>query len=116
MHPATLCIRRCEPRRLSRTKLLARRRRLPPISPGLREGLFVMLLPFLVRPHPPAALSRRGAICMLAALACGLAAGKAAAQTASYRVGDLIVQGPWARATPAGAQGGRAYLNITNTG
>jgi copper(I)-binding protein len=75
-----------------------------------------MLLPFLVRLQPPAALSRRAAVCILAVLACGLAYGQSAAQTASYRVGDLIVQAPWARATPAGAKVGGAYLKITNNG
>jgi len=75
-----------------------------------------MLLPFLVRPQPQGALSRRAVVCILATLACGLAGQKSTAQTPSYRIGDLIVETPWARATPAGAKVGGAYLKITNNG
>ncbi len=35
---------------------------------------------------------------------------------ASYRIGTLVVEGPWARATPGGAQVAAGYLKITNTG
>jgi len=34
----------------------------------------------------------------------------------SYKVGLLVIEAPWARATPGGAQVGGAYLKITNTG
>jgi copper(I)-binding protein len=34
----------------------------------------------------------------------------------SYRVGLLVIEAPWTRATPGGAQVGGAYLKITNTG
>ena len=34
----------------------------------------------------------------------------------TYKVGPLVVEAPWARATPGGAQVGGAYLKITNTG
>jgi uncharacterized protein YcnI/copper(I)-binding protein len=36
--------------------------------------------------------------------------------TASYRIGKLVVESPWARATPGGAQVAAGYLKITNTG
>jgi copper(I)-binding protein len=34
----------------------------------------------------------------------------------SYKLGQLVIEAPWARATPAGAQVGGGYLKITNTG
>jgi copper(I)-binding protein len=34
----------------------------------------------------------------------------------SYKLGPLLIEEPWARATPAGAQVGGGYLKITNTG
>ena len=34
----------------------------------------------------------------------------------SYELGQLVIEAPWARATPAGAQVGGGYLKITNTG
>jgi periplasmic copper chaperone A len=33
-----------------------------------------------------------------------------------YKVGALVIEAPWARATPGGARVGGAYLKITNTG
>jgi copper(I)-binding protein len=33
-----------------------------------------------------------------------------------YKVGPLVIEAPWTRATPGGAQVGGAYLKITNTG
>jgi periplasmic copper chaperone A len=33
----------------------------------------------------------------------------------SYKLGQLIIEAPWARATPQGAQVGAGYLTITNT-
>ena len=76
------------------------------------------LLPFLfsTRAQRYAALARRAVrLAIIAAFACGLA-GPAVAQTASYKLGDLLIQAPWARATPAGAKVGGAYLKITNNG
>jgi len=52
---------------------------------------------------------------IMTALLCGLAC-PAVAQTASYKLGDILIQAPWARATPAGAKVGGAYLKITNNG
>ena len=40
----------------------------------------------------------------------------AALATQSYKLGQLVIEAPWARATPAGAQVGGGYLKITNTG
>jgi uncharacterized protein YcnI len=37
-----------------------------------------------------------------------------AAQT--FKVGTLVIEAPWARATPGGAQVGGGYMKITNTG
>jgi copper(I)-binding protein len=41
-------------------------------------------------------------------------ADKMAAQT--YKIGDLVIEAPWARATPGGAKVGGGYAKITNTG
>jgi copper(I)-binding protein len=34
----------------------------------------------------------------------------------SYKLGQLVIEAPWARATPKGAHVGGGYLKITNTG
>ena len=34
----------------------------------------------------------------------------------TYKVGALVIEAPWTRATPGGARVGGAYLKITNTG
>jgi len=34
----------------------------------------------------------------------------------TYKVGPLVIDAPWARATPAGAKVGGGYVKITNTG
>jgi periplasmic copper chaperone A len=34
----------------------------------------------------------------------------------SYKLGQLIIEAPWARATPKGSEVGAGYLKITNTG
>ena len=39
-----------------------------------------------------------------------------AAADKTYKVGALVIEAPWARATPGGAKVGGAYLKITNTG
>jgi periplasmic copper chaperone A len=41
--------------------------------------------------------------------------GQSAAATA-YKVGALVIESPWARATPGGAQVAGGYLKITNKG
>ena len=38
------------------------------------------------------------------------------ASTQTYKVGALVIEAPWARATPHGARVGGAYMKITNTG
>jgi hypothetical protein len=71
----------------------------------------------------------RGAILSIAATTFSLLAianGPASAQHASgqmhsavpptYKVGDLVITAPWARATPKGAPVGGGYLTITNNG
>jgi uncharacterized protein YcnI len=55
----------------------------------------------------------------LAAPAPGIMLRPASQRTASaktFKVGSLVVESPWARATPAGASVAGAYLKITNTG
>ena len=44
--------------------------------------------------------------------------GSAFAQDASrsYKAGSLVIEAPWARATPAGARVAGGYVKITNTG
>ena len=47
------------------------------------------------------------------------AAAATLAETAAdtvYKVGRLVIEAPWTRATPGGAKVGGAYLKITNTG
>jgi copper(I)-binding protein len=34
----------------------------------------------------------------------------------TYKIGGLVIEAPWTRATPGGAKVGGAYLKITNTG
>jgi copper(I)-binding protein len=55
---------------------------------------------------------------ILIAAASMLLAGSAVAQNASrtYKVGPLVIEAPWARATPAGAKVAGGYLKITNNG
>ena len=75
-----------------------------------------MLMLFLRRPQALRAMRHSAPLLLLAALAWGLPSPESAAQSASYKVGDLTIQAPWARATPAGAKVGGAYLKITNHG
>ncbi|HEU0062404.1 MAG TPA: copper chaperone PCu(A)C [Hyphomicrobiaceae bacterium] len=71
---------------------------------------------FALRARRDAAVGRRAILLVVVAtFACGLAC-RTSAQTASYPLGDLVIQAPWARATPAGAKVGGAYLKITNNG
>lgn len=54
----------------------------------------------------------------IGAAASALLIGSAFAQGAprSYKVGALVIEAPWARATPAGARVAGGYVKITNTG
>jgi periplasmic copper chaperone A len=38
------------------------------------------------------------------------------AATQSFNIGSLVIEEPWARATPSGAKTAGAYMKITNTG
>src|SRR5215470_4471827 len=42
--------------------------------------------------------------------------GDALAQERTYKLGPLVIETPWARATSAGAKVGAGYAKITNTG
>jgi periplasmic copper chaperone A len=53
---------------------------------------------------------------LFAVLALTLTASVGLAQTTSYKLGDLSIEAPWARATPAGAKVGGAYLKVSNRG
>jgi hypothetical protein len=55
---------------------------------------------------------------LFGAAAAALLAGAAFAQHAppTYKVGSLVIEAPWARATPAGAKVAGGYLKITNKG
>ena len=56
-------------------------------------------------------------LAMLRTLTVGLALGFAASAIAGEtRHGDLVIQEPWARATPAAASVGAGYVTITNEG
>ncbi|SRR5579883_107857 len=50
------------------------------------------------------------------ALACALALGAAPAFAQQFKAGDLVIEQPWARATPKGATVGAGYLTIRNNG
>ena len=50
----------------------------------------------------------------LFALALALSVGPALAQ--EFKAGDIVIEKPWARATPKGAEVGGAYLTIDNKG
>ena len=55
---------------------------------------------------------------LIGALAPAFLVVSATAQEAgqTYKIGSLVLEAPWARATPAGARVGGGYLKITNTG
>jgi copper(I)-binding protein len=55
---------------------------------------------------------------LIGAAAIALIVGAASAQHApkTYKAGALVIEAPWARATPAGAKVAGGYLKITNTG
>src|SRR3974390_859999 len=52
----------------------------------------------------------------LQALALVLVAGAAPALAQEFKAGDIVVEKPWARATPKGADVGAGYLTILNEG
>ena len=52
-------------------------------------------------------------------LALALAIGAAAPASAfaqEFKAGDIVIEKPWARATPKGAEVGGAYMTIQNNG
>lgn len=55
---------------------------------------------------------------IVCAVAAALITPSAIAQgkTRTYKVGPIVIESPWARATPGGAQVAGGYLTITNTG
>jgi periplasmic copper chaperone A len=50
------------------------------------------------------------------ALALAIAASAAPALAQEFKAGDIVIEKPWARATPKGAEVGGAYLTIENKG
>src|SRR5271166_1947485 len=50
------------------------------------------------------------------ALALALAVGAAPALAQEFKAGDIVIEKPWARATPKGAEVGGAYMTIENKG
>jgi copper(I)-binding protein len=70
----------------------------------------------LIQPLPLAALPLQAASKLGVAppWPTGIMAEAAADQV--YKVGELVIEAPWTRATPGGAKVGGAYLKITNTG
>jgi periplasmic copper chaperone A len=52
--------------------------------------------------------------CLVSALLLALVAGSARAH--DYKLGSLVIDHPWSRATPKGASVAGGYLKITNTG
>jgi periplasmic copper chaperone A len=52
----------------------------------------------------------------LYALTLALAVGAAPVLAQEFKAGDIVIEKPWARATPKGAEVGGAYLTIENKG
>jgi len=52
----------------------------------------------------------------LFALALALAVSAAPALAQAFKAGDIVIEAPWARATPKGAEVGGGYLTIENKG
>jgi copper(I)-binding protein len=52
----------------------------------------------------------------LLGLAVALAFGAAPAAAQQFKAGDIVIEKPWARATPKGAEVGGAYMTIENKG
>ena len=55
---------------------------------------------------------------LIGALISAVLAASASAQQAArrYKIGALVIEAPWTRATPAGARVAGGYLKVTNTG
>ncbi|MCG7392917.1 copper chaperone PCu(A)C [Microvirga sp. ACRRW] len=53
---------------------------------------------------------------LISTLAIGIMPGAMAQPSESYRAGSIVVETPWARATPGGATVAGGYMRITNTG
>lgn len=66
------------------------------------------VVPLMPKPMP---ILRRALVAGLLLLSAG-----APAQTPAWRIGDLVVSEAWARATPARAPTGAAFLTIVNNG
>ena len=49
-------------------------------------------------------------------LALSLAMSAAPAPAQEFKAGDIVIEKPWARATPKGAEVGGAYMTIQNKG
>ncbi len=52
----------------------------------------------------------------ISVLALALVAGAAPAFAQEFKAGDIVIEKPWARATPKGAEVGAGYLTIRNDG
>jgi len=51
-----------------------------------------------------------------AALSASLLGSALAEEPRTYKIGSIVIEAPWARATPAGAKVAAGYLKITNNG
>jgi periplasmic copper chaperone A len=54
--------------------------------------------------------------CSIFALTLALAVGAAPALAQEFKTGDIVIEKPWARATPKGAEVGGGYMTIENNG
>src|SRR5262245_613642 len=84
--------------------------------PNSRETLVMLTILRACAPSQAGNSRRARFAAVMAALAIGLVCREAAAQPTNYKVGELTIEAPWARATPAGAKVGGAYLKISNKG
>lgn len=64
------------------------------------------------RTSAPAATTMR----RFSSLALALVASAAAAFAQEFKAGEIVVEKPWARATPKGAEVGAGFLVVRNTG
>lgn len=61
--------------------------------------------------------SRAFAIALVASIICALMLPpSASAHTKRFKIGSIVVEQPWIRATPGGAKVAGGYLKVTNTG
>ncbi len=58
----------------------------------------------------------KAGLALALAMAGLLAGAQIHSRAADYQAGSLKISGPWARATPKGAQVGGGYMTVTNTG